>query len=397
MISKTPKRSFFTVLKSSSDGRLGKITTDHGVIHTPAFVPVGTQATVKSVSPEELKSLGVQLYFVNTYHMMIRPGVKVIKKIGGIHSFMNWDKPLITDSGGFQVFSLGRLSTVRGGDKKAPALLEINDKGVTFRSHWDGKKHELTPSKSIAIQHELGADLIIAFDDCATYPITKEKALQSLKRTHTWAIKSLKEHKKRKKRDKKRIYIYGAIQGSVFKDLRIKAARFTTSLDFDGYAIGGVSVGESKHEMEKVLKWVVPILPKDKPRHLLGVGELDDVFTLVSYGIDTFDCVLPTRLARMGYLLTVNKNVKKGAKPWLSDITMSSFETVKAPFDSECVCYTCTHFSSAYIHHLFKVKELLGYRLATIHNIYFMENLMRKVRKAIEENTMSKLKKEYLF
>ncbi len=231
--------------------RVGKIRTAHGTIGTPAFVPCGTQATVKSLIPEELNIIGVQLYFVNTYHMYLRPGIAVVKKAGGLHKFMNWNGPLMTDSGGFQIFSLGA---------------KITDEGVEFKSHWDGSKHVFTPEKSMQWQEELGADIHIAFDDCTPYPVTHEKARQSLDRTHRWAKRSLAAHKKGA--------LYGSIQGSVYKDLRQESAKFIGSMDFDGLAIGGVSVGESKKEMAKVLEWVVPFLPQNKPRHLLGVGRL---------------------------------------------------------------------------------------------------------------------------
>ena len=396
MSSKNVNHSFFTITKETKEGRTGVINTPHGSIETPAFIPVGTQATVKSLSPCDLIDTGVQIYFVNTYHMMLRPGIEVIKKSGGLHSFMNWNKPLITDSGGFQVFSLGRLKKLRGTDIKTPALQKIDDKGVTFRSHWDGQKHRLTPKKSIGIQHDLGADLIVAFDDCATYPITKKKARVSLSRTHKWAKESLAEHTKLTHKYKKGIYIYGAVQGSVYKDLREESALFIASCGFDGFAIGGVSVGETKREMESVLKWIVPILPKDKPRHLLGVGEIDDIFTLVRNGIDTFDCVLPTRLARMGYLLTTNKSAQKSGKKCVSDITKSIFKNDIRRFDDTCSCYLCTQFTRAYINHLFKVKELLAYRLATIHNIHFMESLMKKIRESLPGNELHAIEKEYL-
>lgn len=357
----------FTVTKKLNNGiRAGLIKTAHGIIETPSFVPVGTQGSVKSLTPVELEDLGVQLFFVNTYHIMLRPGTDVIKKFGGLHKFIGWEKPLITDSGGFQVFS-----------QKA----KIDDNGVTFRSHWDGSPHRLTPKKSMEIQRILGADLIIAFDDCTPYPVTYKSAQKSVARTHLWAKQSLEYHDVSQA-------LYGVVQGSVFEDLRKESAQFICRQPFDGIAVGGVSVGESKQETKNVLEWISPYLPENKPRHLLGVGEIDDIFTLVKCGIDTFDCVMPTRLARMGSVL-----IRKGTM----DILKRKYASDKKPLEDSCKCYTCSNFSRAYIHHLFKVRELLGYRLATFHNLYFIEDLMRKIRKGIKNNTLVAVESEYLY
>ncbi len=379
----------FTIKKITQAGRLGLLKTSHGIIETPSFVPVGTQATVKTLTPHELIQIGVQVFFVNTYHMMIRPGIKIIKKFKGLHHFMAWPRPLITDSGGFQVFSLGRNG-----------LVKIDEEGVTFRSYWDGRFFRLTPEKSIELQHDLGADLMIAFDDCPPYPVSYQEAQKSLQRTHRWAKRSLLTHQAllKKRKTAGQAALYGSIQGSVYRDLRIKSAQFISSLDFDGLAIGGVAVGESKKEMRDVLAWVVPILPVAKPRHLLGVGEIDDIFALVEAGIDTFDCVMPTRLARMGHILIKNSELKrKLTKNQTSfDILKSEFADDSKPLNKDCTCYTCCHFSRAYLHHLFKVKELLAYRLATIHNLYFVENLMVKIRQALKTGSLAKLKLEYL-
>lgn len=357
----------FRLLKKDkkTNARLGVITTPHGKISTPAFVPVGTQASVKSLTPEELKELGVQLFFVNTYHTYLRPGIDVIKKFGGLHKFMGWSGPIITDSGGFQVFSLKP---------------KITDDGVTFQSHWDGTKHEFTPEKSIEIQNALAADIIIAFDECTTYPTTHQYAHKAMERTHRWAKRSLAY--------KHSGAMYGVVQGSIFEDLRKESAKFISSMDFDGIAIGGVSVGESKKEMKNVLTWVVPYLPEDKPRHLLGVGEIDDIFTLVEWGMDTFDCVQPTRLARMGKIFHKKEDI---------DITKKEFAQDTKPIDSDCRCYTCQHFSRAYVHHLFRVREFLGYRLATIHNIHFVNSLMVEIRVAISQGKFLELKKQWLY
>lgn len=374
--------------------RVGEIATPHGVIKTPAFVAVGTQATVKSLTPEELNTLGVQLFFVNTYHAYLRPGLPVIKKFGGLHRFMGWDKPLITDSGGFQVFSLGRG---RGAEVADENFVNITDDGVEFRSHWDGSRHFFTPEKSIEIQHALAADITIAFDECTPYPATHTYAHKAMERTHRWARRSLEVHKKLKIMPQA---LYGVVQGSVFEDLRKESAKYIAAMDFDGIAVGGVAVGESKKEMVDVLDWTVPLLPNDKPRHLLGVGEIDDIFELVERGVDTFDCVQPTRLARMGRVLTGNYPIiqlsNNPINKWEMDITKKEYAEDVRPIEERCECYTCQHFSRAYLHHLFRVRELLAYRLATIHNIHFVNTLMGEIRRAIITDSFLELKKRWL-
>jgi queuine tRNA-ribosyltransferase len=392
-----------------TNARLGVIHTPHGDIQTPSFVPVGTQATVKSLTPEELNTLGVQLFFVNTYHAYLRPGIEVIKKFGGLHKFMHWDKPLITDSGGFQIFSLGQKRYVNIAISESAVLdrekftkkvskheaikeniypddyrpigelVRIDDDGVTFTSHWDGSRHRFTPERSMDIQQILGSDIHIAFDECAPYPTTHEYAKNAMNRTHAWAKRSLAAHKQGA--------LYGVIQGSVFEDLRVESTKFIRAMDFDGIAIGGVSVGESKREMVDVLDWVSPLLPDNKPRHLLGVGEIDDIFALVEHGVDTFDCVQPTRLARMGILYKKNGQL---------DITKSEFVEDTKAIERGCGCYSCKNFSRAYIHHLFHVRELLGYRLATIHNIFFIQSLVNEIRESIKTNSFLELKMKWL-
>jgi len=382
-----------------TSARTGVIHTPHGDIETPAFVPVGTQATVKSLTPEELSDLDVHLFFVNTYHMVLRPGIDVIKKFGGLHNFMHWDRPLITDSGGFQVFSLGSRRFARKNEdgQGEASLVRITDDGVTFNSHWDGKEYVFTAENSMQYQWDLGSDIHIAFDDCTSYPVTKKQAEKSMIRTHAWAKRSLDEHNKLKTENGKFLpagkagksiqqALYGSIQGSVYEDLRKESAKFITSLPFDGYAIGGVSVGESKKEMADVLSWVTPLLPDDKPRHLLGVGEMDDIFTLVEAGIDTFDCVQATRLARMGKLFLHNGEI---------DITKANFANDMHPIDESCACYTCKNYSKAYLHHLFHVRELLAYRLATIHNISYINQLVSYIRTSLKEGTYEQLKKKW--
>ena len=360
--------------------RRGEITTSHGKILTPAFVPVGSQATVKSLTPHDLKEIGTQVFFVNTYHLYLRPGAEMIEKLGGLHQFMKWDGPIMMDSGGFQVFSLGRRE-----------LVKIDYHGVTFYSHLDGSKHRFTPEKTIEVQQKLKADMMVAFDECAPYPTTHVYAETAMKRTHRWALRSLAA-KKRKDQ-----FLFGVIQGSVYKDLREQSTKFISSLEFDGIAIGGVAVGESKKEMIQVLDWVMPILTKEKkqrPIHLLGVGEIDDIFAAVEKGIDMMDCVMPTRLARMGWILTQNPKLKN--KDFRYDITKSKFADNKEPPDPDCDCYLCRNFSRAYLHHLFRTHELLAYRLATYHNLFFIEQLFVKIREAIKKGEFLKLKKQWL-
>jgi len=394
----------FEVLNTGLEtcARTGVIHTPHGDIETPAFVPVGTQASVKSLTSDELKELQVQLFFVNTYHMYLRPGLKVIKNAGGLHKFMNWDGPIITDSGGFQVFSLGRkryASKNEQGEGESE-LVRINDDGVVFRSHWDGSEHIFNPENSMQYQWTLGSDIHIAFDDCTPSGVTHKQAEQSMERTHEWAKRSLEEHKKQKTENKKQKKpyqaLYGSIQGSVFQDLREKSATYITSLSFDGYAIGGVAVGESKKEMKDILDWVCPYLPDEKPRHLLGVGEIDDIFTLVEHGMDTFDCVQPTRLARMGRVYRMQGTESRKQKAYEIDLLKADYAEDFSPIEKGCLCYTCTHFTRAYIHHLFKVRELLGYRLATIHNISFINRLTGEIRLAIEGDSFVALKKKWI-
>ncbi len=394
----------FQILSTDSKtrGRVGEIHTPHGIIHTPAFTPVGTQATVKSLSPQEIADVGTEMFFVNTYHAYLRPGVEVIEKAGGLHRFMNWNGAVITDSGGFQVFSLGRDFSAQRQN-----LVKIDEEGVTFQSHWDGSTHRFTPEVSITIQHQLGADLIIAFDECTPYPVSEDEAWISLRRTHRWAKRSLLAHNKLQKKEKNKPYkaIYGVVQGSVYKDLRIDSAKTIAGMDFDGIAIGGLAVGESKKETKKVCEWVVPQLPEHKPRHLLGVGEIDDIFTLVEQGIDTFDCVQPTRLARMGQvfrsgMLEVGSEMAKldvrSEKKFIFDITKKEYAQDLDPIERGCGCYTCQNFSRAYIHHLFRVRELLAYRLATIHNLFFVHALVAQIRTAIIEGKFSELKKKWI-
>ena len=401
-----------TAKDTKTRARTGVIHTPHGDIQTPAFVPVGTQATVKSLTPEDLHDLDVHLFFVNTYHMVMRPGPELVKKFGGLHTFMNWYRPLITDSGGFQVFSLGSKRFARKNEdgQGETSLVRITDDGVTFNSHWDGKEYEFTAENSMSYQWDLGSDIHIAFDDCTPYPVTKKQAENSMIRTHAWAERSLLAHQALAKTYDLYQALYGSIQGSIFEDLRIASTKFITNLPFDGFAIGGVAVGESKEDMARVLSWVTPLLPDDKPRHLLGVGEIDDIFTLVEAGVDTFDCVQATRLARMGKIFIHNKPINtnkpistnKSTSTNVSesnfelDITKKEYAEDEKPLDAQCQCPTCKHYSRAYIHHLFHVRELLGYRLTTIHNIAFINQLVASIRAAIKAGTYVQLKSAWM-
>ena len=375
--------SFFKILKKSkkSKARLGLIKTAHGQIATPAFLPVATQATIKTLTPADLKEIGFPALLCNTYHLYLRPGEKIIQKLGGLHQFMNWSGPIITDSGGFQVFSLG-FGLEHGVGKIAeifpenfkkppklvkPKLVKIDEQGAEFSSHLDGSKHQLTPQKSIQIQQALGADIILAFDECTSPLATKQYTQRAMKRTHRWAEICLKV-KKRKDQS-----LFGIIQGGQWKDLRIKSAQFISQMSFDGLAIGG-SLGKTKKDMLKILDWVIPEMPEQKPRHLLGIGYPEDLNKAIKKGIDLFDCVYPTRLARHGTFLTNQGEL---------NILNSSYRRDKKPIMKNCSCYTCRHFSRAYLQHLFKAKEILGPRLATFHNLWFINRLMKKIREDI--------------
>ena len=356
--------------------------TPHGRIETPAFIPVATQASVKSLDPEDLKNLGAEIILANTYHLYLRPGEKIIKKAGGLHKFMGWQGPTMTDSGGFQVFSLGwgqihkvakigffpgpgKIEIKRDGEK--PKLVRISGEGVEFISHLDGSRHFFTPEKSIKIQEDLGADIIFTFDECTSPLASYDYTKKSLQRTHNWAKRCLEVKKKKNQA------LFGIIQGGEYKDLREESARFISSLPFDGIGIGG-SLGKTKKDMFKILKWVAPLLPPQKPRHLLGIGQPQDLKECVKYGVDLFDCVWPTRLARRGALLIESGRINIENSQYIKDFR---------PVARNCQCYTCQNFTRAYLSHLFRAKELLAHRLATIHNLYFTLNLMKKIRKDI--------------
>ena len=351
-----------------SGARLGRLHTPHGVIETPIFMPVGTQATVKSMTPEELKEIGSQIILSNTYHLYMRPGHDLVKEAGGLHKFMNWDRPILTDSGGFQVFSLGPLR-------------KITEEGVHFRSHIDGSKHFISPEKAMEIQNALGSDIMMAFDECAPYPADREYVKNSLERTTRWLKRCKEAHKNTEKQA-----LFGIIQGGMYKDLREQSAKEILELDLPGYAVGGLSVGEPKELMYEVLDYTVPLMPEDKPRYLMGVGSPDDLLEGVIRGIDMFDCVLPTRIARNGTAMTsVGKVVVRNAK-YARDF---------GPLDPNCDCYCCKNYTRAYIRHLVKANEILASRLITTHNLHFLLNLMKQVREAIMEDRLLDFKEEF--
>jgi queuine tRNA-ribosyltransferase len=361
----------FEVLKECkrTGARTGLLTTPHGVINTPVFMPVGTQATVKAMTPEELKKMGASIILGNTYHLYMRPGYKLVEKAGGLHRFMNWDRSILTDSGGFQVFSLADLR-------------DISEEGVHFRSHIDGSRHFISPEKAVEIQNALGSDIMMAFDECPPYPCEYDYAKESMNITARWAERCLKAHK-----NTERQALFGIIQGSVFKDLRRESARQITSLGFPGYAVGGLSVGEPKNIMYEMLEEVVPHMPSDKPRYLMGVGSPDSIIEGVIRGIDMFDCVLQTRIARNGTAMTSRGRVVVRNAAYAEDFS---------PLDPECDCYTCKNYTRAYIRHMLKAGEILGLRLTTFHNLYFTIRLMDKIREAIEGDYLPEFREEFL-
>ncbi len=347
----------FTVLARDGRARVGRFVTPHGVLETPVFAPVGTQATVKAMTPAQLEEVGATLVLANTYHLYLRPGPQVVAEMGGLHRFMAWPRPILTDSGGFQVFSLA-------------ALREVDDDGVTFRSHLDGSLHRLTPEKAIAIQEQLGADIIMALDECPP-PYDRAYNEAALRRTHAWAERCLQAHTRKDQA------LFGIVQGGVFPDLREQSARFIASLGFPGHAIGGLSVGETKEEMYAMLDVVTQVLPEDKPRYLMGVGTPQDIIEAVRRGVDMFDCVLPTRLARHGAAM-----LRHGGR---LNLRRAEFARDPRPIDETCTCYTCRHFSRAYLRHLIVAREMLAATLMSIHNVHTLIQLVREMRQAIRE------------
>ena len=364
----TPNFSF-KVLKTckQTGARRGVLKTPHGDIQTPVYMPVGTVATVKAMTPREMKEIGTEIMLSNTYHLHLRPGEDLIAQAGGIHSFMSWDKPVLTDSGGFQVFSLS-------------GIRKIKEEGVTFQSHLDGSRRFISPEISMDIQHALGADIMMAFDVCTAYPCDHKTAKEAMERTHRWAKRCQAHHT-----DDKQV-LFGIIQGAFFEDLRIESAKALAEMDFFGYGIGGLSVGEPKPIMYGMLDAIIPYMPQAKPRYLMGVGSPDCLIEGALRGVDMFDCVLATRIARNGTCFTTNgRLVIKNAK-YARDFS---------PIDEECDCYACKNFSRAYIRHLFKAGEITGARLTSIHNLRFLIRLMENVRSAIEEDRLGDFQKTF--
>lgn len=355
-------------IDKNTGARRGVVHTPHGDIQTPVFMPVGTQATVKTMTPEELNEIGAQIILSNTYHLYLRPGHELVKEAGGLHNFMKWDKPILTDCGGFQVFSLSDLRT-------------ITEEGVEFKSHLDGSRHMFTPEKVMEIEEALGADIIMSFDECCPYPSTYEYTKDSMERTTRWAKRCKEAHTTTDKQA-----LFGIIQGGFYEDLREKSAKDLIELDFPGYAIGGISVGEPKEEFLKMLYHTAPLMPENKPRYLMGVGTPDYLIEAALAGVDMCDCVLPTRIARNGTAMTWNGKVV---------VRNATYERDWGPLDPECDCYTCRNYSRAYIRHLVKTKEILGDRLLSIHNLYFLTKLMERVRMEIEQDNLVNFKKEF--
>ncbi|MDD5760586.1 MAG: tRNA guanosine(34) transglycosylase Tgt [Candidatus Pacebacteria bacterium] len=363
----------FKILKKSktSRGRLGEIATNHGDFKTPIFMPPGTQAAVKAIGPDDLGKIGIEILLVNTLHLTLQPGENLIFELGGIHSFMGWPKPILSDSGGFQAWSLSRNRT-----KNGRKMVQIREDGIEFSSPINGSKHFLTPEKSIEIQHKLGADIIMAFDECSPDNEDKEYAKKAMQRTHKWALRSLKKHRELSKfyleKGKNPPLIFGIVQGGIFEDLRKDSAKYIASLDFDGIALGGETIGYNMPRTLEILDYLKDLLPEDKARYTMGLGSSQkDIIEVVKRGVDMFDCVGPTRMARHGSLFTEDSNIH---------ISNSAFEKDNKPIDRNCDCYTCQNFSRAYLHHLYSAKEPLYLRLATIHNLRFIMNLIYYLR-----------------
>ena len=363
----TPLEFEILATDSSTGARRGRLHLAHGIVETPVFMPVGTQGTVKATSQEELAEMGYRIILANTYHLYLRPRHELIASAGGLHRFINWPRPILTDSGGFQVFSLEHIR-------------KIGEDGVVFRSYVDGSYHEFTPERVMEVQSVLGADVVMAFDECAPYPCEPDYAREAMERTHRWAERSLAA------RDPGQAF-FGIVQGSVYPDLRAESARFIASLDADGIAIGGVSVGEGKELMMKAVEWSVPNLPVEKPRYLMGVGAPEDILDSVARGIDMFDCVLPTRLGRSGSLYTSRGRININNNRFISDFS---------PVDPECGCWCCRNYSAAYLRHLYMCGEILASRLATHHNLHFYARLMEGIQGAIEQGRLTDFRKEFL-
>ncbi len=359
----------FNLKVQDNKARRGAIKTSRGEIQTPAFMPVGTAGTVKAIKTSDVEKSGAEIILGNVYHLMLRPTSELIEKMGGLHKFMNWSKPILTDSGGFQVMSLSQIR-------------KISDEGVEFSSHIDGSKHFLTPEKSIEIQHQLGSDITMIFDECVEYPATYDKAKKAMERSIDWALRSKNAFKKRDGYG-----IFGIVQGSTFKDLREISAQKLIEIDFNGYAIGGLAVGEGQKEMFEVLDYCVDFLPQNKPRYLMGVGKPSDIVGAVARGIDMFDCVIPTRSGRTGQAF-----VRDG----VINIRNAKYRFDEKPLDEKCGCYACKNHSRSYLHHLVKSKEILGAMLLSEHNIFYYQDLMKEIREAVENKNFDDFHKNFI-
>ena len=404
----------FEIKKELGHARRATFTTPHGVLETPTFVGVGTQATIKALTPEQTQDTGTRIIFANTYHLYLRPGSEIIAKHGGLHKFMNWKAPIMTDSGGFQVFSLGaslehgvgKIANIFPGEeggilKQAPrvgqgkSLVKVSEDQVRFKSHIDGSEHIFTPEKSIAIQRDLGADIILAFDECTSPLHDATYTQRSAERTHRWAKRCLEYFQKNDPQHGYAQMLYGITQGGAFKSIRTESTQVISSLNFDGIAIGG-NLGKTLEDMHHILDWSLAELPRDKPRHLLGIGDIPSIFEAVARGIDTFDCVSPTRNARNGGLLKRFDDDGKRLAKFRINIRNARFAQDLRPLDETCTCYTCKHYSRAYLRHLFQANEILAQSLASIHNLHFMGTLLSDIRSSLSEGYFEDLKREWL-
>jgi queuine tRNA-ribosyltransferase len=377
--------------------RLGELSTPNGSIQTPAFIFCATKAAIKGVTTDQMKAENTQIILSNTYHLMLQPGSKIVQKAGGLHKFMNWKGPMLTDSGGFQIFSLGHGSVsaeIKGNrnTNRPKTLLKITEEGAKFKSYLDGSMHMLTPEKSIQVQHELGADLILMFDECTPYNVDKRYTASSMRMSHRWGQRSVIEFNRLGAGEKQRLY--GIIQGGVYQDLRNESCDFVNDNEFFGHAIGG-SLGASKEQMYDVVEYTSERLRRDRPIHLLGIGGVKDVFEGVQNGIDTFDCVHPTRLARHGGALVKSINNPKPEKDHIN-LNNSANRDSQEPIEQGCTCHTCSKYTRSYLHHLLKAQELLAFTLISIHNIHFMNKLMSDIRTALAAETLDELRKEYV-
>ncbi len=357
----------FDLINTDKIARRGRLTFDRGTVETPAFMPVGTYGTVKAMTPEELVTLGAQIILGNTFHLMLRPGTDIIRKHGDLHDFMHWQGPILTDSGGFQVFSLAKMR-------------KITEQGVVFQSPVDGATIELTPERSMQVQRDLGSDIVMIFDECTPYPATREQAQSSMELSLRWAERSKQAHQGNPSA------LFGIVQGGMYPELREQSATALTAMTFDGYAIGGLSVGEPEEERNRILDDTIPHLPEQQPRYLMGVGKPEDIVEAVRRGVDMFDCVIPTRNARTGFLYT---------REGILRIRNSQYQDDIRPVDENCGCYTCRNYSRAYLRHLDKCGEILGSRLNTIHNLHYYQDLMRGIRDAIENNSFDDFATEF--